>query len=291
MVGTLAAAELCESLGTPTVLGGVSWERYAIDPHPGPWPLQQILDLIELSPPTRRAALTDGRARAPNQTRFAESRLAAHLGQPILLVDVCGGPADCAEAIVSAADSLRCDLVIYLDVGGDAIADGTEPGLASPLCDAVMLAAARLASPEVATLATVFGAGCDGELTIRELLGRIAVIAESGAWLGTRSLSAAGARRIETAAAAAPTEASLLAARAALGSFGATPIRDGARQVDLTPLAALSFWFDPLVAYERVTPLAAAVEPAGDLEAARAILADRGLRTELDYERNRANSA
>jgi hypothetical protein len=37
-----------------------------------------------------------------------------------------------------------------------------------------------------------------------------------------------------------------------------------------------------------VAPLARAVSDAGDLEAARDVLAARGIRTELDYERGRA---
>jgi len=42
VVGALAVARLCESLGTPFTLGGVAWERLPIDPHPGPRPLAQI---------------------------------------------------------------------------------------------------------------------------------------------------------------------------------------------------------------------------------------------------------
>ena len=42
VVGALAVARLCESLGTPFVLGGVAWERFAIDPHPGPRAMAEI---------------------------------------------------------------------------------------------------------------------------------------------------------------------------------------------------------------------------------------------------------
>jgi len=41
-VGALAVARLCESLGTPFALGGVAWERFAIDPRPGPRPIEEI---------------------------------------------------------------------------------------------------------------------------------------------------------------------------------------------------------------------------------------------------------
>src|SRR3954451_13535250 len=42
VVGALAVARFCESLGTPFALGGVAWERFAIDPHPGPPAIAEI---------------------------------------------------------------------------------------------------------------------------------------------------------------------------------------------------------------------------------------------------------
>ncbi len=57
------------------------------------------------------------------------------------------GPRAVADALAVAMAELGCDLLVALDVGGDALAHGDEPGLGSPLCDAVMLAAAdRLAA-------------------------------------------------------------------------------------------------------------------------------------------------
>jgi len=44
VVGALASALLCERLGTPAVLGGITWERRPIDPRPGPRSANEILD-------------------------------------------------------------------------------------------------------------------------------------------------------------------------------------------------------------------------------------------------------
>ena len=55
------------------------------------------------------------------------------------------GPPSVADALADAARQLGCDLVVLLDVGGDVLAHGDEAGLASPLADAVLLAAAPLA--------------------------------------------------------------------------------------------------------------------------------------------------
>src|SRR5205814_1405958 len=87
------------------------------------------------------------------------------------LVDPNPGPAAVARDLDDAARRLGCDAIGLIDVGGDVLAHGDEPGLASPLADAVLLAAsAHLRTPAVLG---VFGAGCDGEL-------RPAAVVEAG---------------------------------------------------------------------------------------------------------------
>ena len=123
------------------MLGGVAWERFAIDPYPGPRPLEQIAGGRPLG---AAALLADAETATPDGVRFCEARDGrTSSGEPTVLIDVTRGPAPVAEGMRAAAAELGCDLVIFADVGGDAIAHGSEPGLASPLCDAVMLAAAR----------------------------------------------------------------------------------------------------------------------------------------------------
>jgi len=85
-------------------------------------------------------------------------------------------------------------------VGGDVIAEGDEPGLRSPLCDAVMLAAGgRLSTSGQPVLLGVFGIGCDAELTPDEVLGRLSLVAEAGGLCGARGLTGAVADRMEAA--------------------------------------------------------------------------------------------
>ena len=69
--------------------------------------------------------------------------MAGHLGTETVLIDVSGGAGGAATGIAEAAEALGCDLVLGVDVGGDALSRGDEPGLASPLCDAMMIAARR----------------------------------------------------------------------------------------------------------------------------------------------------
>ena len=58
--------------------------------------------------------------------------------------------------------------------------------------------------------------------------------------------------------------------------------------MELTPLGALTFLFDPVAAANSAIPLATAVSPAASLEEAHEALMGMGVRTELDLERERA---
>jgi hypothetical protein len=284
VVGALAIARLCESLGTQSILGGVAWERFAVDPKPGPRSVEEIHGGERLD---GGAVLADAQTSTDDGIPFAEAGVAGHLGALTVLIDVTRGAAGAAQGIAAAIERLDCDLVLGVDVGGDVLGRGDEPGLASPLCDAVMLAAMLDVARTKGVLLGVIGAGCDGELTQERVLDRIAALGRAGAWLGTWGVSPDVARELERAAERVPTEASLQVARCARGETGPVPIRGGRREVELGPLGALAFFFDPALAVADL-PLAAAVAETRSIDEARGALAALGVRTELDYERERA---
>lgn len=297
VVGALAVSSLVDKLGTDWVLGGVAWERSPIDPRPGPRSLEEIRGG---RPCGSAAVLTEGGTTSADGVEFSESKMAAHVGRPVLLLDITRGPGALATGLAEAAEELGCDAIVLLDVGGDVLAHGDEPGLASPLCDAIVLSAglflargaARTASAPGGwrgdLLAAVYGPGCDGELTPDEVLARITELQSAGALLGAWGLTPEACDQVEAAAKAVPTEASLMAVRCARGERGSVPIRGGRRMVELTPLGALTFFFDPLAAAGAAVPLATAVSPAASLEEAHDALVAMGISTELDLERARA---
>src|SRR6185295_13420028 len=286
VVGALATAEACRTQGAEPVVGGVTWERRPIDPVPGPRSETEIEGARRLAPGVL-AANGETRVRESG-VLFAESRMAELLGEETVLVDATLGPASIADGLAAAAAELGADLIVFLDVGGDALAHGDEPGLASPLCDAIMLAAAaRLwKARTVPVLGGIFGVGCDGELTPAEVLERVAEVAEAGGFAGARGLTPAVAGRLQEAVEAIPTEASAQAVRCFHGAIGEATIRQGRRTVELSPVGALTFYFDVAKAIWSAARLAAAVIDAEDLDAANEILRARGIRTELDYERD-----
>jgi hypothetical protein len=282
VVGSLAVARMCEALGTPFALGGVAWERFAIDPRPGPRPVE---DIRGGEPLDGAAVLADGATATDDGVAFAEAGMADVIGTQTALIDVTRGAAGAARGIAAAMERLECDLLLGVDVGGDVLGHGDEEGLASPLCDAVMVAA--MLEGAGAPLLAVIGAGCDGELPPATVLDRVAALARAGAWLGSWSVPPDEAGELERAAERVPTEASLMVARCARGETGAVPIRGGRRQVELGPVGALAFFFDPAVALEEL-PLARAAQGSESIDEARDALAALGVRTELDYERDRA---
>jgi hypothetical protein len=285
VVGALATAEFARCYdGASPVIGGVTWERSPIDPEPGPRRAQEIVDAEELAPGVLLAG-PDTRVRG-RDVFFAESRMAGVLGEPTVLVDPHGGPAAIARSLTTAGNRLGCDLIVFVDVGGDVLAQGHEPGLRSPLCDAIMLAAAgRLAAAGVPVMAAIFGIGCDAELTPDEVLERLADVAAAGGVLGARGLTEPVARRLEEAVALVPTEASAQAVRAFRGAAGAVSIRGGARTVELSTAAALTYYLDVQTTIAATGRLARAVDSARCLEEANDALGELGVRTELDLER------
>jgi hypothetical protein len=285
VVGALAVTDLLNGLGTEWVLGGVAWERSPIDPRPGP---RSLAEIRGGRPCGSAAVLTEGSTTSLDGVEFSESRMAAHLGRPVLLLDITGGPQALASGLEEAATELDCDAITLLDVGGDVLSHGNEPGLASPLCDAIVLAAGLFLARSTEVIGAVYGPGCDGELTPDEVLQRITELQSGDALLGAWGLTPHACELVESAAEVVPTEASLNAVRCARGERGEVSIRGGRRTVELTPLGALTFFFDPVAAAKSAVPLATAVSPAAGLEQAHDALAAMGVETELDLERARA---
>lgn len=290
VAGALATAEFLRIYdGAEPILGGLTWERRPFDPVPGPRSPEEIEGAETLAPGVLLAG-PDTRLR-DRDVVFAESRMSEFLGQPTLLIDIHNGPAAIAEGLARAIEELRADLVVLVDVGGDVLAQGDESGLRSPLCDAIMLSAGgRLSASGQPVLLGIFGIGCDAELTPTEVLARVSDVAAAGGLCGVRGLTGPVADRMEAAMQLVSTEASAQAVRAFRGASGLTTIRGGTRTLDLTPVAAMTLYFDIDITIRAAGRLAQAVADATTLEDANDALHALGVGTELDYEREAAST-
>ena len=167
VVGALATARFLEFCGLRFTLGGLSWERNVYDPIPGPRKLSETKNVRALH---EFAWMANPESQTSTGVPFAESKMAAVLKQEILLVDINGGVQGVVDGLEAAMTELNTDLLVGLDVGGDSLAQGHEPGLRSPLADSIMLAAfAELEKRGHRTMWGVFGYGSDGELTVDEI--------------------------------------------------------------------------------------------------------------------------
>lgn len=283
IVGTIPTADLLEMFGVECVFGGLSWERSVFDPVPGPRAFDEIQNIRKCNDVVWYA---NKDTVTVSGVRFAESGFAEVCGQETLLIGIHAGPGAIAEGILDAAHKFGADLIVGIDVGGDVIAHGDEPGLMSPLADSVMLAAFARLEEKISSIIGLFGFGSDGELTQGELESSINLILKQGGVLGSWGITQEALSKLEEVIAVVPTEASRLPVLYAKGEFEETKIRSGSRHVSLSIASTETFYFTPSVLYEN-SRLAKCVNDCRSLEEANDCLHSIHIHTELDLERER----
>ena len=274
--------------GVECVLGGLSWERSVIDPMPGPRKFEEIKNARKLNDvvwyANKETVTTSG-------VRFAESGVAEVLGAETLLIGIHEGPEAVAEGLLDAAHVLNADLIIGIDVGGDLLAQGGEPGLMSPLADSIMTAALSMLEGRISTIMGLFGFGSDGELTQEELERSMKVIAAERGLLGGWGITQDTLTLLEEIISIVPTEANRMPALYAKGEFSDTSIRSGTRPVKLSMASTVTYYFSPGTLYNKISKLARCVRKAKSLEEANEALHSIGVRSELDIEIERLEGA
>jgi len=289
VVGALAAARFLEFLGLTFTLGGLSWERIVYDPTPGPRKLSETRNVRPIHP---FAWMANRESQTATGVFFAESRMAAALDREVLLVDINGGVKGVVDALETALKQLDADLLVGIDVGGDSLAQGHEPGLRSPLADSIMLAAfAELEQRGLRAVWGVFGYGSDGELTTDEIEAALSKLAADGGLLGAWGLTPKIAAELDEVVKTVPTEASAIPLECFRGAWGQGTIRNEQRGVKLTPLTSLTFFVSATKLYATLSRPAQALKDSASLEEANDALHGLGIRTELDFERGDGKTA
>jgi len=281
VAGAIPTARYLRWLGLNTLLGGTTWERYVVDPEPGPRRMDEIVDIKLLSD---TVGLANAQTKTTKGIRFTESIVAEVLGVETMLVDLNRGVQGVISGLNEAMEKLGIDLFVGIDVGGDVLAEGTEQGLYSMLADSMMLAA--MVNLKVPAVLGVLGYGSDGELGFQTLNENIARIAGYGGFLGARGLTPDDLKVLDEVIKNSKTEATALAVEAARGKVGEIEIRGGQRKVLLTPASAITFFFDPRVIFERVSKVAKELVQTRSLDEAQQVLERMGVPSELTFERN-----
>lgn len=279
IVSTIPTARLLQLHGVEVILGGVAWERVVVDPQPGPRHFDEIENIDQLND---TVAVATEETCTPDGIEFAETNVACRYDEEVVLIDIGGGARGVAAGLDDACNEIDIDLVVGTDAGGDVLGAGDEPGIESPLTDAVMLAA--LSSMETDACLGMYGYGSDGELTLGEVTDGIARAAQQDGLLGAWGLTPRIVDELETLVEYVTTEASRLPLEVARGKLGEAVIRDGARSVELTPASTVTFYLDP-EAIAATSALDDYVNETDSFAEAQEMLKRAGYDTELDLER------
>jgi len=284
IVGTLPTAGLLELFDIEYVLAGLPWERSVIDPVPGPRKFHEIVNSGKIN---EGVWICNKDTKTDTGVLFAESGISKILDKETLLIDITVGASKISEFLLDAAEELGIDLIIGIDVGGDAIATGTEKGILSPLADSTMIAAFYNLGKEIDSFLGVFGFGSDGELSLDELENSIALLSQNAGILGTWGITQKTLNLMKEVIEVVHTEASRSPVRYAEGNFQNTTIRSGTIKVELNYCCTSTIYIDTAVLFEKVSTLARAVADSNDLMVSRKILNDMGIQTEFDIETER----
>jgi hypothetical protein len=278
----LGALMLSQALAVePVATATFAWERKMFDPRPGPRIPAEFSGLRPFG---------SHNWRIPPDARLAEGvsflpQLAARSARPLFLLDATDGTVGLGRQLAELAQRTQATITILVDVGGDVLATGREPGLRSPLADALVLAAA-----EQIPGAYVFcmGLGLDGELSENEWRTTVAE-AERHGWGRSARLSRRVAAGFRPHFKWHPSEATGMTCLAAMGFRGQVELRGEGLSVSLTQDSARVHRF----AYEAVlarNQVARAVASACSLQEAERLALRVCDSTELDAERKVARN-
>ncbi len=233
--------------GYRVAIGGISWERFVIDPVPGPVRLDEIRNPVEEG---ENYVLVSGESyamRNGRKIRFQAARVASVIGEPVAVFDLYRGVNGYRKGIEEFMNKHGFDGVIGLDVGGDVLATGFEEDLWSPLADAAGLAVLKTFKGSVLA---IHSPGADGELLQDYVLERIALVCRLGGCLGAYGLTIEDILLLDRLTKVAVTEAGRIALLAFKGYYGEYPVRKGTRTVRVSPINTVMFFLDAFKAYD-----------------------------------------
>ncbi len=283
----VSAYVMCEVLKdlfsiTRCVPVAIPWERWSLDPYPGPIPSDAFMNAERISRCVWVVSSTIVR-RPKYRFRPQASVIAEASGNAIPVAPLDEG----VESYVECLEELKglgYGFVMMLDVGGDILARGWEPTLWSPLVDSMSVAAAiKAGDGGLKTAVAILAPGADGELGSEYVMQRIAEVAKRGGFLGIIGLLKHHLSIYEHVLPKTRTEAGLAAYHALLGEMGVKTIRNGSRQVVISPATPATYLM-AAEAVAEVTILPNALLNVKSVEEANEKAHKLGIVTELDLE-------
>ncbi|MEL9991746.1 MAG: DUF1152 domain-containing protein [Thermoproteus sp.] len=273
----VTASALAVKLGAD--VGLLPWERYVVDPVPGPLTRRDFVNaegenpLFVIGPETR--AIRRNRTITPQG-----ACVSSIIGKKVYAISP-----DSPPSVIANALSSHFDEIIGVDVGGDVLACGCEYDLHSPLADSYSLAVLKRAEDlGVRAEVAVAGLGADGELDRGYLVERASRAAAIGGLLGYYALEPPEIPLLEQLISKCVTEASRNVLRALKGEYGEVPIRAGARRAYIDIFTPIFIRFKPSALIPMNKIAKAIYENDWDIFKAALELRKMGYTTEYDFE-------
>jgi hypothetical protein len=271
------------------ILGSIVWERTDDYREIGPIRFDNISDLVSIPDvnPDVVVFCTPESKRISDGLVFQAAKVSKALNTKIMIININYGPKQIAESLDAFCKHESMDLIICLDVGGDVIARGDEPGLESPLADAISLASCYCTRTR--SLLAIYGPNADGEISLPILSNYYSEFLKNGILMGrvshSKSELASVKRIIESNNII--TEASMQPILVSEGRFGINLIRNGSRKV-LLHLAMCATYIFKLDYVFPHCPIANVILDSVSIEDANnRILKKMNIITEYEFEKRK----
>ncbi|MGC9050854.1 DUF1152 domain-containing protein [Pyrobaculum sp.] len=267
------------ALAGDDAVGQIPWERYVVDPTPGPVPASALREVVDLGGGLYLATPRSYVERGGRVFKTQGMCVAGALNKSIYIVDPYRRPSEVARALA------RFSRVVGVDVGGDVLGIGCEESIRSPLADAYGLAVlVRAVELGVEAEVWVMSPGADGELDRQYVLKKVAEAAAAGGLIGAVGLAREQIERLERLVSICVTEASAVAVRAYRGGHGELEIRSGTRRVWVDACAMVGFRLDPKVLLGLNKAASLVYSHDAPIDRAAELLLANGIPTELHLE-------
>ena len=271
---------MAAALAGDEAVGQIPWERYVVDPAPGPVPPDALRDVAKVGDGLYLATPRSYVERGGRRFKTQGMCVAEVLNKSVYLVDPYRRPSELAKTLAGFGK------VIGVDVGGDVLGVGCEESLGSPLADAYGLAVlARLAEMGAEAELWVMSPGADGELDREYVLQRAATAARAGGLIGLVGLARGEVEVLSRLVETCVTEASAVAVRAFRGEHGVSTLRGGLRRVKVDLCAAAGLRLDPKAVLRLNKAARLIYEKDVPIDVAADLLLAEGIPTELHLEK------
>jgi hypothetical protein len=281
IVGTIPMKSYLEDHGIECFLGGLPWERYSIDPYPGPRRFNEIQKKRNFN---QSICFINHKTITKDGLQFSESKVANFVKNKIIFINIFNSIRNIAADLIEFINYKKIDYVVGVDVGGDVLAVGDEKGLASPLADSIMLNVLKIIEMKCLTHLGVLGYGSDGELKISEINKCMAIASSKKGLVGSVGLSIDAYETMKEIVKKVETDASRIPLLSFEGSYGKHPIRRGRIQVEVHPMSQITFLFSPTVVFKNLSKSAQLISKSKSFYQANEILLKNSISSEFNYE-------